>query len=97
MAVLSFNSGRFYSSHGQRIAAKQLPDGRVAFLDLDRNIDGITLDKVTLSQASVMYAYDQGRYSPGVCCTGSLGRAEEAEVCKELKDAAMAVRPLVAY
>lgn len=93
-AVLKFNTGRFYSASGQRIAAKKLADGRVAFYDLDRNIDGVTRDPVPLAQWAVVNEYDHGRYSPGLCCTGLKDRTVEACLVRELKSEAETVLPL---
>jgi hypothetical protein len=65
-----WNTGRFYSDLGQRIVATMLPDGRIAFVDLDRGIDGLTnivLDKADYAphviQQIVMGDYDYGRYT----------------------------------
>ena len=41
----AWNTGRGYSRAGQRIAVKVLSDGRVAFYDIDRMIDGVTLNQ----------------------------------------------------
>lgn len=38
-----WNTGRKYTVHGQRIAAIKMADSRVAFVDLDRQISGITI------------------------------------------------------
>jgi len=68
--VITFNTGRQYSDHGQRIACTRLPDGRVMFADVDRNIDGITLAPAGAYADSclhdfVMREYDHGRYEWG--------------------------------
>ena len=63
--ILAFNTGRGYTTHGQRIAATQLDDGRVLFVDIDRNIEYVTAEPCPLTQAAVMAAYDYDR-------TGSL-------------------------
>lgn len=39
---VAFNTGRAYTKNGQRIAARVLDDGRVLFVDVDRNISGVT-------------------------------------------------------
>ena len=41
LPIITWNTGRWYSEEGQRIAAVTLPDGRIVFLDYDRNIDGV--------------------------------------------------------
>jgi hypothetical protein len=61
MNIISFNTGRGYTAHGQRIAATQLPDGSVAFCDIDRGIDYITTGPCDLTQSAVMSAYDHNR------------------------------------
>lgn len=40
--IISFNTGREYSSCGQRIAAVKLSTGNIAFVDHDRGLDGVT-------------------------------------------------------
>lgn len=42
LADAAWNTHRCYSDVGQRIAAAILEDGRVAFADVDRRIEGIT-------------------------------------------------------
>jgi len=77
---IAFNTGRLYTSAGQRIAAKLTADGGILFVDVDRMIDGyIPADKVrelqlTLSHRDVLWAYDHhdrsgcynGRYKGSV-------------------------------
>ena len=58
--VIAWNTGRGYTSHGQRIAAAQIPWG-VAFVDVDRGIAGWVRNG-TLSQSAVMAVYDSGRH-----------------------------------
>jgi hypothetical protein len=58
MQTISFNTGRSYSAHGQRIAAGQLDDGRVIFMDIDRGLDYITRTPCELEPAAIMRAYD---------------------------------------
>jgi hypothetical protein len=67
--VLVFKTDRTYSPKGQRIAAAEIPDGRVMFADVDRGIDGITT--ITRHRADtldehVMWCYDRGHYLSGV-------------------------------
>jgi hypothetical protein len=57
----TWNTGRHYSSNGQRIAAAILDDKRVAFVDIDRGISGITKDPIHNArsiQEFVMSQYD---------------------------------------
>lgn len=42
---VQWNTGRKYTARGQRIVARQLDDGTIAFRDLDRSIDGILTEK----------------------------------------------------
>jgi len=56
--IIAFNTGRFYTEKGQRIAATQLDDGSVAFCDIDRGIDYITTGPCDLTKSDVMSAYD---------------------------------------
>ena len=58
MKIIAFNTGRFYTERGQRIAATQLDDGSVAFCDIDRGIDYITTGPCDLTKYDVMAAYD---------------------------------------
>lgn len=38
--VISYNSGCWYTSAGQRIAAARMDDGEIYFLDIDRQVGG---------------------------------------------------------
>ena len=62
--VETWNTGRYYGEHGQRMAASKLEDGRVAFMDMDRQIDGVTKTPFegTNLRNFVMTEYDHGRY-----------------------------------
>lgn len=80
LANAVWNTHRGYTSEGQRIAARILEDGRVAFCDIDRQISGIT--QATFLEPArdhyplvgelitfVMQAYDAGAYigwEPGI-------------------------------
>ena len=67
MKVISFNTGRGYTVHGQRIKAVQLDDGRIAFTDIDRCITAVTDgDYYLFSVNGIMHAYDNGWYSLSV-------------------------------
>jgi hypothetical protein len=61
MKIITWNTGRPYGRKGQRIAATQLPDGRVMLCDVDRHIEYVTSDPCELSQEPVMAAYDSNR------------------------------------
>lgn len=60
MVIKGFNTNRFYTEAGQRIAYTVLSTGNVAMKDIDRCIDYIlacgSRDRVT--DEKVMYAYD---------------------------------------
>jgi len=58
MKTISFNTGRGYTTKGQRIAAGQLDCGRVLFVDIDRGLDYVTAAPCELNQRDVMRAYD---------------------------------------
>jgi len=67
---IKFNTGRHYTEHGQRIAARLLDDGSVVFVDADRQIEGriaVLCDREFVAgmfnRAYVMDAYDAGAYS----------------------------------
>ena len=68
MERIQFNTGRYYSEHGQRIVAVKHNDV-IFFNDIDRGIDGMfsALDDmfgpVELCQAIVMSQYDSGAYN----------------------------------
>lgn len=62
MPTIVFNTHRKYSEHGQRIAATKLADGRVQFVDVDRNINHVTKYECELTRAAVMTAYDNSEY-----------------------------------
>ena len=55
---ITFNTRRFYSAKGQRIAAAALPCGRVYFVDADRRLDYVTVAPCGLNQPDIMDAYD---------------------------------------
>jgi hypothetical protein len=56
--IISFNTGRGYTEAGQRIAATQLDDGRVLFVDIDRGIEYVTSAPCDFNQRAIMRAYD---------------------------------------
>jgi aspartate/methionine/tyrosine aminotransferase len=88
MKTISFNTGRGYTEHGQRIGAAQLSDGTVAFSDIDRGIDYVTSGPCALTQTAIMAAYDynetNGRWYGNDALTDDIKCA--------IKDAARAVK-----
>ena len=80
LANAVWNTHRGYTSEGQRIAARILEDGRVAFCDIDRHVWGITQSSCCGGdgdpeasagklEAFVMQAYDASAYigwEPGI-------------------------------
>lgn len=78
LPTLAFNTGRAYSTEGQRIAAAQLPDGRVAFYDVDRVIDGVTYHQCSLTERDLMKAYGHNEYAQGFL--GIFGADHEADL-----------------
>ena len=61
--TIVFNTGRQYSSHGQRIAAMQLDNGAIAFVDIDRGLDYLIPADfspwIKFDQASILSIYDK--------------------------------------
>jgi hypothetical protein len=69
----AWQTGREYAARGQRMSARLLSVGKVAFVDLDRSISGIThqpfvgdgeVNPATLAKF-VMNEYDHNRYNSG--------------------------------
>jgi hypothetical protein len=87
-----FNTGRLYQSYGQLIGWQHLPDGRVAFNDISRMIDGISIkpmQRPTNEQVLSMYdAHRHGNY------TYEYGRNEaERSSIRECGEAAREIQP----
>lgn len=72
--IIAWQTGRFYSNEGQRVAAAFTDDGRIVFLDYDRGIDGEmpapdndyyrdTKDHARQIRDYIMTEYDYGRYT----------------------------------
>jgi hypothetical protein len=88
--VNTTNTGRMYTSMGQRIAwtvLSEAPSGdgkvyKVAFYDIDRGIPGEVLLTVTPSVQSLMHAYDHNQY---------VGWIERADVRDALREAALKI------
>ena len=61
--TIVFNTGRQYSSNGQRIAAMQLDNGAIAFVDIDRGLDYLIPADfspwVRFDRASILSIYDK--------------------------------------
>jgi hypothetical protein len=57
MQTISFNTGRGYTTKGQRIAAKRIGE-RVIFVDIDRGLDYVTATPCALEPRAIMRAYD---------------------------------------
>jgi hypothetical protein len=62
MTTITFNTGRKYTAHGQRIVATLHDDGVVTFFDHDRQVDGqFSLGRhCSFNQVEVMHWYDSG-------------------------------------
>ena len=58
MKTLTFNTGRSYTVHGQRIVATELESGHIVMLDIDRHIDVMLPAQVDFTKADIMWAYD---------------------------------------
>ena len=90
--ILSFNTGRWYTEAGQRIAAMQLDDGRVVFVDVDRGIRYATAAPCELTQRAIMRAYDYNETEhPSFDLFGGCWEAREVAIA-ELEAAARAVQ-----
>jgi hypothetical protein len=62
MQTIKFNTGRTYSTAGQRIAAQRIESGEIVLFDLDRHLDNILPAGIDLTQKDVMWAYDLNMY-----------------------------------
>ena len=62
MKTIKFNTGREYTTDGQRIAATQLKTGQIIFVDIDRRIDAMLSANVEFTQADIMCFYDISCY-----------------------------------
>jgi S-methylmethionine-dependent homocysteine/selenocysteine methylase len=90
--IISFNTGRGYTEAGQRIAATQLDDGRVVFVDVDRGIRYATAAPCELTQRAIMRAYDYDETeNPSSDLFGGCWETREAAIA-ELEAAARAVQ-----
>lgn len=94
--VLTWNAGRQYSSKGQRMSAVRLTTtGRVAFLDADRGIEGVTLEEVAVELLPeplmhfVMTEYDAGRYQEGFFDVPEIMSESHSSFSEVMKEAAL--------
>lgn len=87
--TIAFNTGRPYSADGQRIAARQLKDGHVFFVDATRNLYYVTDTPCELEPAAVMRAYDWNRCSSPWALQGTYGQI--SDLVEELRAAARTV------
>ncbi len=84
MRFLSFNTGRLYTIHGQRIVAAT--DGvRIVFRDIDRMIGGVLPASAGFTPQEIMRSYDRGAYDIGA------RTVEEAEAVQPLEVALQTV------
>ncbi len=95
MQTIKFNTGRQYSANGQRIAAIQMPNGDIAFMDIDRGLDyAIPAGAAAFTQAGIMAAYDRDNlntiWSLHIDCD------QYAQILAELQTLAQSVKPLEA-
>jgi hypothetical protein len=92
---IAFNTGRQYSEAGQRIAAAQLPNGDIAMLDIDRNIDYlIPAGACILNEYKILCAYDNGGLNQIDC--HALGLNQYRALMAQLRNLALTVKPLEA-
>jgi hypothetical protein len=57
---MKFNTNRPYDANGQIIHASDLGDGRVHFVDVSRNLDGVL--RCAFNERDILRAYDAGCY-----------------------------------
>jgi hypothetical protein len=57
---MKFNTNRPYDANGQIIHATDLGNGRVHFVDVSRNLDGVVL--CNFNERDILRAYDAGGY-----------------------------------
>lgn len=91
MTIRTFNTGRWYSAYGQRIAWTVLSTGNVFMKDVDRHIEYVLVlpEGATPTDSAVLAAYDHNQTAP-------FNQAEFNEYRKirnELEAAARALPP----
>ena len=66
MEIKIWNTGAYYTAHGQRIAATTV-EGGIVFLDIDRGIDGFiplaSGARVESLREQTQHNYDYGNYT----------------------------------
>lgn len=84
VGIQTWMTGRDYTEAGQRIAVVVLPStGRVAFVDVDRGISGVTKNALPgysdlpALKSFFMEEYDHGRYSGNFYDTPEIGSLED--------------------
>jgi hypothetical protein len=87
---ITFNSGRTYTQHGQRIAAADMGNGIVAMSDVDRGIDYV-LKNCALDRYSIMNAYDMGDLASYADKEAIMPYAEFRQFFVELRELAFKV------
>ena len=94
--VLTWNTGRQYTPEGQRMSAVRLTTtGQVAFADVDREIEGVTLDEVAVELLPdplmhfVMTEYDAGRYQEGFFDVPEIMSESHSSFSEVMKEAAL--------
>lgn len=60
MQTITFQTGRDYTEHGQRVAAAQIETGEIIVVDIDRHIDLMLPAGVEFTKSDIMHAYDNG-------------------------------------
>jgi hypothetical protein len=95
MQTIKFNTGRQYSANGQRIAAIQMPNGDIVFMDIDRGLDyAILAGAAEFTQTGIMAAYDRDNLNTiwglNIDCD------QYAQILAELQALALTVKPLEA-
>lgn len=92
METITFQTGRDYTEHGQRIAATRIESGEIIIVDIDRHLDVMLPAGVELTQSDIMQAYDRSWY----VFPNDVGMTygDYYEIVNSLRDAAAAVKGL---
>jgi hypothetical protein len=95
MTILKFNTGRTYTTNGQRIAAALQENGDIVFVDVDRRIEGTIrangltrqeiIDFGFFTQRGVLQSYDENQYT----CAYDLD--DDFATAQQLRDAAESI------
>jgi len=95
--TIAFNTGRAYTGSGQRIAARLLDNGRILFVDIDRNINGLTADTyISVTPSKVINEYDHGTYTYPAPDLAGLTYDDRDTLINRLHDIASTVRAYLA-